>query len=146
MCRVFRKLCTKVVYPNQKEELLNDVVIAMCMLEKEFPRGFFDIMTYLSVHLVEEFFICGPVQCRWMYPMEQYMKILKDYVRTKAKPEGSMAEGFAMDDTLGFCTEYMTQSMYDEVMEGSWQVRPMSQQFRQWAHDFVLDNSAHLAP
>jgi hypothetical protein len=161
MCRVFRKLCTKVVYPNQKEELLNDVVIAMCMLEKEFPRGFFDIMTYLSVHLVEEFFICGPVQCRWMYPMEQYMKILKDYIRTKARPEGSMAEGFAMDDTLGFCTEYMTrftptsrrvwdsredQSMYDEVMEGSWQVRPMSQQFRQWAHDFVLDNSAHLAP
>jgi hypothetical protein len=34
---------------------------------------------------------------------------LKDYVCTKARPEGSMAEGYAMDDTLGFCTEYMTR-------------------------------------
>jgi hypothetical protein len=72
-----------------------------------------------------------------------------------------MAEGFAMDDTLGFCTEYMArftpttrriwdskedQSMYNEVMEGSWQIRPMSEQFRQWAHDFMLENSTHLAP
>jgi hypothetical protein len=36
--------------------------------------------------------------------------------------------------------------MYNEVMEGSWQTRPMSKQFWQWAHDFVLGNSTHLAP
>jgi hypothetical protein len=78
--------------------------------------------------------------------MERYMKILKDYVRTKARPKGSMVEGYAMDNMLGFCTEYMTrftsttrriwdsqedQSMYDEVMEGLWQNRPMSLQFHQ---------------
>jgi hypothetical protein len=97
-----------VVYTNQEEELHNDAVIVLCMLEKEFPLGFFDIMTHLLVHLVEEIFLCGPIQCRWMYPMEQFMKTLKDYVCTKARPEGSMAEGYAMDDTLGFCTEYMT--------------------------------------
>jgi hypothetical protein len=146
---------------NQTEELMNNVVIEMYMLEKEFSQGFFDIMTHLTVHLVEELFICGPMQCRWMYPMERYMKTLKDNVRTKARPEGSMAEGFAMDDTLGFYIEYMMrftptsrrvwdskedQSMYDEVMEGLWQVRPISQQFRQWAHDFVLENSAYIAP
>jgi hypothetical protein len=51
--RVFRKLCTKVVYRNQKEELFNDVVIALCMLEKEFPQGFFNVTTHLMVHLVE---------------------------------------------------------------------------------------------
>jgi hypothetical protein len=32
-----------------------------------------------------------------MYIIEQYMKTLKDYVHRKARPEGSMAEGFAMD-------------------------------------------------
>jgi hypothetical protein len=37
LSRVFRKLCTKVVHLNQKEELMNDAVIALCMLEKEFP-------------------------------------------------------------------------------------------------------------
>jgi hypothetical protein len=36
------------------------------------------------------------------------MKTLKDYVRTFARPEGSMAEGYAMEDCLGFCTEYMS--------------------------------------
>jgi hypothetical protein len=102
-------VCEKLIYTNQKEELMNDAVIALCMLEKEFPQGFFDVMTHLVVHLVEELFLCGPVHCHWMYPMERYMKTLKDYVRTKARPEGSMAKGYAMDDTLGFCTEYMTQ-------------------------------------
>jgi hypothetical protein len=159
--RVSRKICEKVVYTNQEAELHNDAVIALCMLEKEFPLGFFDFMTHLLLHLAEEIFLCGPVQCRWMYPMERFMKTLKDYVRTRARPEGSMAEGYAMDDTLGFCTEYMTrfsgtirrvwdseedQSMYNEVMEGSWQTPPMTLQFRQWAHDFVLENSDHLAP
>jgi hypothetical protein len=107
--RVFRKLCEKIIYTHQKEELMNDAVIALCMLEKEFPQGFFDVMTHLVVHLVEELFLYGLVHCRWMYPMERYMKTLKDYVCTKARPEGSMAEGYAMDDTLGFCTEYMTR-------------------------------------
>jgi hypothetical protein len=118
-------------------------------------------MIHLIVHLVEELFLCGPVHCHWMYSMERYMKTLKDYVRMKARPEGSMVEGYAMDDTLGFCTEYMTrftsttrrawdsredQSIYDEIMEGSWQTRSMLVQFRQWAHDFVLKNLGHLAP
>jgi hypothetical protein len=79
--RVFRKLYEKVVYENQRRELMNDAVIALCMLEKEFSQGFFDIMTQLMVHLVEELFLCGPMHCRWMYPMELFMKTLKDYIR-----------------------------------------------------------------
>jgi hypothetical protein len=82
--QVFRRICTKVILKSCKAELLNDAVIALCMLEKEFPLGFFNIMTYLMVHLVEELFICGPVHMRWMYLMERYMKFLKEYVRTKA--------------------------------------------------------------
>ena len=35
------------------------------------------------------------------------MKILKDYVRTHAHPEGSIAEGYQTEDTLRFCMEYM---------------------------------------
>jgi hypothetical protein len=78
------------------------------MLEREFPPVFQDIMTYLYIHLVEELFICDPVHSRWMYLMEHYMKILKDFIRTYAPPEGSMAEGYAMEDTLGFYMEYLT--------------------------------------
>ena len=44
-----------------------------------------------------------------MYPMEHYMKFLKDYVPTKAHPEGSMGERYVRDEILGFYTEYMFQ-------------------------------------
>ena len=77
---------------NQTEKLMNDVVIEMYMLEKEFFQRFFDIMIHLTVYLVEELFICGPVQCHWMYSMEWYMKTFKGNVHTKAKSKGSMAE------------------------------------------------------
>ena len=35
------------------------------------------------------------------------MKVLKKIVRTRAKPEGSMSEGYSMQEAMGFCTEYM---------------------------------------
>jgi len=76
------------------------------MLE-EFPPTFLNVMAHLPV--VKQLFLCGPVHCRWMYPIERYMKTLKDYVRTYAHLEGIIAEGYRMDDTFGFCTKYMKQ-------------------------------------
>ncbi|CAI9265521.1 unnamed protein product [Lactuca saligna] len=49
----------------------------------------------------------GPVHMRWMYPFERYMKKLKNYVRNKAKPEGSIAEGYVADEALTFCYMYL---------------------------------------
>jgi hypothetical protein len=39
-----------------------------------------------------------------MYPIERYLKTLKGYVQNKARPEGRMAEGYALEEVLGFCT------------------------------------------
>ena len=123
--------------------------------------------TYFSEHhdafagaLVEQLFKCGPVHCRWMYPIERYMKTLKDYVRTFAHPEGSIAEGYRMEETLGFCNKYMRQYrgtmhciwdvneepiMNDEILRRNCQQRrKMSDEFRNYAHTFVLDNAACL--
>lgn len=66
-------------------------------------------MTHLPIHLIEQLFICGLDHCKWMYPIERYMKTLKDYIRTLAHPEGSIAEGYHMEDMLGFCKKYMKQ-------------------------------------
>jgi hypothetical protein len=158
-CRVFRKLCAKHIDSREEQQLLDDATEALCMLEKEFPPTFLDIMTHLMVHLVEELFICGPVHTRWMYPMERYMKTLKDFVRTHARPEGSMAEGYAMEETLGYCTEYLTRFeptskrvwddkedpiMNDEIVQGGGLQRTLGEDERVWAHEFVVNNSAHL--
>ncbi|KAL5544976.1 hypothetical protein UlMin_008760 [Ulmus minor] len=68
--------------------------------------SFFDIMIHLMLHLPEEAILGGPVHMRWMYPFERYLKRLKDYVRNAAKPEGSIAEGYVVDEALTFCSRY----------------------------------------
>nr|GEY45903.1 hypothetical protein [Tanacetum cinerariifolium] len=47
-----------------------------------------------------------PIRPRWMYPFERYMKKLKGYVRNKAKPEGSIAEGYIAEEALTFSSHY----------------------------------------
>ncbi|CAI8590840.1 unnamed protein product [Vicia faba] len=49
----------------------------------------------------------GPVHYRWMYPIERYLGKLKSYVRNKAKPEGSIAEGYRFEEILTFCSRYL---------------------------------------
>ncbi|GKA72203.1 hypothetical protein Tco_0778419 [Tanacetum coccineum] len=49
---------------------------------------------------------CGPIRPWWMFPFERYMKKLKGYVRNKAKPEGSIAEGYVAEEALTFSSHY----------------------------------------
>ena len=42
----------------------------------------------------------------WMYLFERYLKNLKDYVRNIAKPEGSISEGYVVNEALTFCSRY----------------------------------------
>jgi hypothetical protein len=44
---------------------------------------------------------------RWMYPIERYLRTLKGYVRNKAHPEGSMAEGYISEECLTFCSRFL---------------------------------------
>ncbi|GKC49672.1 hypothetical protein Tco_1072417 [Tanacetum coccineum] len=41
-----------------------------------------------------------------MYLFERYMKKLKNYVRNKAKPEGSISEGYVAEEALTFSSYY----------------------------------------
>nr|GEW13436.1 hypothetical protein [Tanacetum cinerariifolium] len=48
----------------------------------------------------------GPIRPRWMFPFERYMKKIKCYVRNKAKPEGSIAEGYVAEEALTLSYHY----------------------------------------
>jgi hypothetical protein len=72
-----------------------------------FPPAFFDIMMHLPIHLAEEAKLGGPVCYRWMYPIERYLRTLKGYVRSKAYPEGSIAEGYILDECMTFCSRFL---------------------------------------
>jgi hypothetical protein len=66
LCHVFKKLCVKIVDPTTMGEVKKEVAICLILLEQEFPPSFFDIMTHLLVHLVEELELCGLVRMHWM--------------------------------------------------------------------------------
>ena len=159
--RLFRRICAKVVDVQEKQQMLWDVAETVCTLEKELPPSIFVIMLPLLIHLVEELFLCGPVQTRSMYPFERFMKGLKGFVKNKNKPKGSMANGYLREEAIGFLNEYLSKytptrkrawddneepAMNDEILEGVKRDRVMSLEFQKLIHGFVLDNTDHMDP
>ncbi|KAL5583461.1 hypothetical protein UlMin_015903 [Ulmus minor] len=106
LCTFFNQLCARTVNVTDMVKAQDQLVIILCKLERIFPPAFFDIMIHLVLHLPEEAILGGPVYMRWMYPFERYLKRLKDYVRNTAKPEGSISEGYVVDEALTFCSRY----------------------------------------
>lgn len=74
------------------EELINNVAIRLCMVEKEFPPSFIVFMTHLVIHFVEDLELSSLFLTRWMYPIEWYLKTLKAYVCNQVRPEASMTD------------------------------------------------------
>nr|GMD40896.1 AC084762_14 putative transposon protein [Ipomoea batatas] len=103
----FRKLCCKTLKLADLDVLRNDIVIILCKLEMIYPLAFFDVMVYLAIHLPQEAALGGPVQFRWMFMIERFLGSLKHYVRNKAHPEGSIAEGYVANECLTFLSLYL---------------------------------------
>ena len=89
------------------EKAEEHIVLVLSKLELIFLPAFFDIMIHLVMHLPEEAILGSPVQMRWMYPFERFVKKLKEYVQNRARPEGSIAEGYVVNETLTFCSKYL---------------------------------------
>lgn len=73
------------------------------------PTSFFDSQVLLLVHLVKDITLLGPVPYRWMFFVMRYMKTLKDFVRQKAKPEGSMLEGYLLQEAMEMLHDRIVQ-------------------------------------
>ncbi len=69
----FNKLCSKVIDMDELVKLQESIVMTLCDMERIFLPSFFTVSVHLMVHLVEELKLGGPVQYRWMYPMERYV-------------------------------------------------------------------------
>nr|XP_027071665.1 uncharacterized protein LOC113696453 [Coffea arabica] len=104
---IFRQLYSKVLTVADCETLEDRTPLALCELEKMFPPLLFNIMEHLLVHLPEEAKLGGTFQFRSMYPIERYLCTLKNYVRSRSHPEGSIAEGFLAEECMTFCSMYL---------------------------------------
>ncbi|XP_013607989.1 PREDICTED: uncharacterized protein LOC106314704 [Brassica oleracea var. oleracea] len=117
LCAFFNLLCHRVIDMEQLLVMEAEIVETLCLFEIYFPPSFFDIMVHLTVHLGREARLGGPVHFRWMYPFERYMKVLKDFVRNTARPEGCIDESYLAEECIRFCSEFLkkTTNVEDKI-------------------------------
>ncbi|XP_048624651.1 uncharacterized protein LOC106417121 [Brassica napus] len=110
LCSFFNLLCQRVIDMEKLLVMEAEIVETLCLFERYFPPSLFDIMLHLTVHLGREARLGGPVHFRWMYPFERYMKVLKDFVRNPARPEGCIAECYLAEECIRFCSEFLKKT------------------------------------
>nr|GMD28243.1 uncharacterized protein LOC109179592 [Ipomoea batatas] len=102
----FKNLTSTTIRVEEMTKLENDIPLILCKLERIFPPSFFDSMEHLPIHLAYEARIAGPVQYRWMYPFERYLRKFKNNVKNKAKVEGSISNAYLVEEASSFCSYY----------------------------------------
>ncbi|KAI5339391.1 hypothetical protein L3X38_018663 [Prunus dulcis] len=71
-------------------QLRHDIVKVLCKFEMIFPPAFFTSMMHVMVHLPEEALLAGPVNYRWMYPIERLLGELKKVYTTGQSPKDQL--------------------------------------------------------
>ncbi|CAL2271658.1 unnamed protein product [Prunus armeniaca] len=107
LSRFFSQLTAKTLRKTDMFQLRHDIVQVLCKFEMIFPPAFFTSMMHVMVHLPEEALLAGPVNYRWMYPIERLLRELKKTVHNRAKPEGSIVEAWVQYESLTFCGMYL---------------------------------------
>jgi hypothetical protein len=100
-------LCSKVNKERHLEYLQDRFAVTVYLFRKTFIPNFFDIMEHLPIHLVEDALLASLVQCRWMFPVEKYLKTLKCYVCNRAHPEGWITNGYIVEECMTFMSRYL---------------------------------------
>ena len=156
LARLFTMICKKVINVAELERLQHYAAETMCLMEIWFPPSFFDIMVHLPIHLVRQVKLCGPIANAWCYPVERHLNVLKRYIRSRAHPEGAIANAYMYDEALGFCTEYLKlyphtrRRIWDddeelgdcgELLEGKAVHRELTSDERRGIHSWIIRNS-----
>ena len=106
---ICRWVSSKEIHQDELKYWKRNVSLLMCDIQMYFPPSFFNSQEHYLVHLVEEIEQCGPIHIRTMWLVERYMKVLKQFVRQRARPEGSMVEGYMVFQTMVHLSEYLPQ-------------------------------------
>jgi hypothetical protein len=159
LCAFLNAISQKAINPLDLAQLQNDVVQCLVSFELVFPPSFFNIMTHLLVHLVKEIAILGPVFLHNMFPFERFMGVLKKYVHNRARPEGSIAQGYGTEEVIEFCVDYipdldpigLPESRHEGRLSGKGTLGKktnilMQDEYFDKAHYTVLQNSSLVDP
>ena len=89
----------KEVDPTSIEKMRTLAIELVCMLERKFSTSILTIQIHILLNLADKVGMVGVVSTQWIFFLEQFMKTLKNFVCQKARPEGSMAEGWLVQES-----------------------------------------------
>jgi hypothetical protein len=107
MCHFFNAISKKVLDTIELDELHKEIRVTICQLEVCFPSSFFDTMKHYMIHLADQIFVLGPTYMHYMYPYKCHMVVMKGYVRNHDHPEGSMIEGYTIENIIECYVDYI---------------------------------------
>ncbi|KAL4029957.1 hypothetical protein IC575_008185 [Cucumis melo] len=138
LCIFFNSVCNKVLDAQQLDKLEEDIVVTLCLFEKYFPPSFFTIMIHLTVHIVREVKLCGPIYLRWIYPFERFMKVIKNSMRNRYRPEDPVELGTHKSK------DHLDTSNIGRPLSMGVHFKPEQELLRQ-AHRYVLENTIDVS-
>ncbi|KAL2652600.1 hypothetical protein R1flu_020728 [Riccia fluitans] len=100
LSRLLRWICAKEISLEETQEMQVLAAETLCHLEECLPPSFFKGQTHWLLHLPREVGICGPVHTRWMYFIERFLNVLKNYVRQHARMEESIQKGHLLSEIM----------------------------------------------
>lgn len=93
----------------------------MCEMKKYLPPMFFNVQEHYLIHIVE-IEMSGPIHTRSIWMVGRHLKSLKDLVRKRAHPEGSMVEVHMVYQTMVYigqhfyeCGPHLGSQLHQEI-------------------------------
>jgi hypothetical protein len=117
LCYFFNTISQKVIRRKELDDLRAYMIENMCMLEMCFPTSFFYMQQHLMIHPVDQIHTLGSLYLHSMFPYEQYLTVLKSYVRNHAHPEGSIMEGYTTEEVVECYMDYVKDGKKDRLAD-----------------------------
>ncbi|KAI5312371.1 hypothetical protein L3X38_041544 [Prunus dulcis] len=119
----FLKFVSSVKFPdgyasNIARCLRHDIVQVLCKFEMIFPPAFFTSMMHVMVHLPEEALLAGPVNYRWMYPIEMLLGELKKSMSDLIRRGRTMTTAPSSDPQAQSASAATAPALMDHVVVG----------------------------
>ncbi|KAI5318328.1 hypothetical protein L3X38_038036 [Prunus dulcis] len=118
LSRFFSQLTAKTLRMTDMFQLRHDIVQVLCKFEMIFPPTFFTSMMHVMVHLPEEALLAGPVNYRWMYPIERLLGELKKSMSDLIRRGRSMNTAPSSDPPAQSASVAAAPALLDHVVVG----------------------------
>jgi hypothetical protein len=109
-CFFFNAIGHKVLSDEALKSLEKRHYETLCFLEMYFPPTFFDISIHFITHLIKEIKLLGHVFLHQMYAYDRFNGILKSFIINRAYPEGSMVQGYCIEEAVEWALNYADSS------------------------------------